>query len=363
MNVIALVTSRTPAAVCVYLSAVVCTATVWCMAEEPGAWHHALVVDTTDVDGKVHVVDSLADDPVVRELFPGSELVWITVNERGQALCARRSGTTTEVLFLETTDPSVDPVTITGLDLPTDVEGALSPDGRTLCVRRKRGEVNTIEVIDLASGEVERVFEAEGPLSPPSWSSDGMAIAYYFGPPEALINDGFEVGVSVRDDDKWKHTAVADPSKLCHRSPSRTRAPGWAYGGRAIIFEARYKDDEIGPQAYLVNIDGTGLTWLAAGGVQATDYAGKHIVCARPEEGIFLRHADTGEERQISLQKGAYAPRVSADGTFVAYSDSDGKIFVMESDGSRLRLAMSTGRGVPTWRFSWVRTGEGAKEP
>ncbi len=323
---------------------------------EPTTSSNGLLVDMSDVSGKVFVLDVTKDGVVSHDLFGDSSVVWIALNDAGQAVCRLASHdakTLTLVDFSNGTTTSL-VVAVSTLGL-SDLKGSLSPDGKRFCFRKVQSETAGIEILHLVDGRSETVFVTNGPVSPPSWAPNGDAIAYYYGNTNALVDDGFLVGVSEQTPSGWRHITVAPQSKRCHRSPSRERAPIWGPSGQELVFVARYQDAEKGPQTYLVSRDGTGLVWIA--GFDSSPSRSSFlnaITFGEPEQGMFAYEPNGTPPRSVFSRKGLYSPLISHDGKLVAYSDFDGVIYIANADGTRTRKVMDTGRAVQSACFTWL---------
>jgi len=318
---------------------------------------NTLLIDLSGagIHGKAYSVTICGKETQARDLFGPAKVKWISLNASGQAACLFESrkdkrGALRMVRLDDTSDGAAREVP----EVPDDPRGALSPDGRRLCHRVTEGNTVTIRILHLNSGQSEDVFAIEGLISPVSWSPDGKKIAYYFVPEEEFTDDSYRVSVSGRVGDQWKHKIVAGPSKACMRSAMRDLPPVWGPDGKVIVFEARYQDEERGAQTYLVRIDGTGLVRIAGhnSGPSSSPFHGG-IAFSDSRQGVFVYNPNTRKKTKVLDKAGVFYPKFSKNGTLLAYSDSDGVIYVTNADGSSPREIMDTGYPVATRRFHW----------
>ena len=288
------------------------------------------------------------------DLFGPGRVCWFMGNLTGEAICSLRVGEETIVLRLNALGRQRGPMLVDPSKIPAHPYGDLSPDGNKLCFLTVQGRKNTLEVLDLSTGRLEKVMTVDGPTSPLSWSPDGKSIAYYFGTKESSKYDGYSVGVSELEAGQWNHTVIAPPSKPFSRSPMRPDAPVWGPEGKTLFFRARYQDQEVGPQWYTVSRDGSGLTHMGGGVSRPSCFRQEGVTYAVRKEGVFLRESRTGTVRKLFARKDVYSPKLSPDGKLIAYSDYHGTIFVARSDGSSPRKIMDTRGHLPAPPFYWV---------
>jgi hypothetical protein len=205
----------------------------WTEAED-----QVLVIDPQPGPSAVYRAVVSGEAASAEPLFDGAKIRWLVCNARGDALACVWQDDRWQLRLLDIqTGVSVSVPWDTEL-LPSEVNGDLSPNGRTLCfVIYPRTMDEAIAVLDLTTGEIETVTIGNGPgtLSPPSWSPIGQAIAYYHGDRNANSDDSFSVRISARTQDEWVHTTVAPASMLGMRSPARQRAPVWSRNGECVV--------------------------------------------------------------------------------------------------------------------------------
>lgn len=181
-------------------------------------------------------------------------------------------------------------VTMEGLNITP----ALSPEGNRLAFATTRNGNSEVFVLDLRSGQAQRLtFHSSGDLSP-SWSPTGREIAFTSdrgGRPQIyLMNaDGSNVRRLTFEGDYNAAPAWSPQGdwiahvcrtgrmgfKLCLTSPDGQRrlqltsgpgiddSPSWAPDGRHLVFSSNRGGTS---HIYMVNIDGTGLEQLTTDG-------------------------------------------------------------------------------------------------
>lgn len=322
-----------------------------------GADSNRLIIDGSSYGKQIRTVcimSSLTES--VDIVTAKAKAKWITVNRKGDAVVCIPGGGTNELFcrFNEAGKISTPRIT-EAPGIAKGYSGNLSPDGSMLCFVRIDGR--SIGVINIADGQVANVFTADGPVSEASWSPDGKALAYYYGNTKSYMDDSFSVGISEQKASEWIHKTIAPESKPCHRSPTRIHAPLWGPSGKAIVFEARYKDEEKGPQTYLVDIDSRGLQWVTGaesyGSFPSSSALYNGIIYSEIDQGIFLYEIDSKKRRRLVEGKGLYCPVVSFDGALLAYSDERGAIHISAIDGSEDRIIFNSGAEIPVSRFYW----------
>ena len=323
----------------------------------PGA-PQAILIDDTPTSGKVYLV-RVDEDVSVVDLWGGAQARWIITNRFGRLAYGLHGRPNATVSQLDGLERMTESVPIDSAKLPPIPEGDISPDGAKLCFRSVVDGEYVVQVLDLATGNVDVVTSADGPISPPVWSPDGESIAYYVGTPESPVHDDFSVAISRQSGKNWRRTVVAPPSKLSRRGLKRRDAPPiWGPRGMTLVFEARYRDEERGPQWYTVTKTGDGLTWI--GDIYSTPscFPGHSgTVFTRRDEGVFLLESQTGKVSECFANKDAYFPKLSPDGKLIAYSNDDGVLFVANSDGSDARIIRDMRTNVMYGRFRWVSVG------
>ena len=328
-----------------------------CGEEVRRAESQTLLIDDIEFGGKAHLAQ-IGKGIVVTDLFGHRKIKWLISNRFGRAVCCIEFGAGTAIVKLDALGGGAGPVIIDSSKLPTVVEGDLSPDGTALCFRALRGdEKGKVHVLRFEDGEVEAVTESVLPVSPPTWSSDGSAIAYYLGTAESLGDDSYRVAISERSEEGWKEAIVAPPSKRWnHGLCFRRFPPEWGPDGKSVILGARYREEENGPHSYIVAIDGSGLTRIGDD-CYATpgSFPGHEVVTyAVREKGIYAFNCRTHSSKLLFPHKDAHSPRLSPDKELVAYCDSHATVFVANSDGSNRRRIVQLRTMMIYNRFRWL---------
>ena len=104
-----------------------------------------------------------------------------------------------------------------------DIAPALSPDGQQLAFASNRGGQWDIYLLDLASGEIDRLTASLAYDSSPSFSPDGLWLAY-----ESFIDDNLEIVIAPIDGSQ-------DAIRLTHYLGVDS-SPAWSPKGRQVAF-------------------------------------------------------------------------------------------------------------------------------
>jgi hypothetical protein len=290
----------------------------WTEAED-----QVLVIDPQPGPSAVYRAVATGNAVSVELLFDGAKMRWLVYNARGDALGCVYLDERWRLRLLDLRTGSDVSPTWDMEPIPSELQGELSPDGQTVCfVQNRHTSDEAIGVLDMATGEIEAVTVGNGPgtLSPPSWSPNGRAIAYYYGYRNATSDDGYSVWTSARTQDEWVHTTVAPASLLGMRSPARRRAPVWSRNGKCVVLEARYREDERGHHVYAVDRDGGNLQSLEdlIGPCQAFAHSGG-LVWGQAQDGLVGLDVETGTTVTLPLETAAAGPKFSPGGRFVVY--------------------------------------------
>ncbi|MBN2117461.1 MAG: PD40 domain-containing protein [Anaerolineales bacterium] len=105
-----------------------------------------------------------------------------------------------------------------------DITPSASPNGETIAFASNRGGFWDLYLLDLASGDVTQLTDTPAYEGAPTWSPDGLFMAF-----EAYENENLNVIVGPADD------PLNDPIHLT-TSPASDHSPAWAPDGRQIAF-------------------------------------------------------------------------------------------------------------------------------
>ncbi len=120
-----------------------------------------------------------------------------------------------------------------------DVTPCLSPKSDRLAFASDRNGFWNIYLLDLPGGEVAQITNSPDYIGSPSWSPDGLWIAY-----EAYIDDNLDIFLQQVDGDQ-------DSIRLTNH-PEADSEPAWAPNGRQIAFVSTRSGSK---QVWLANLD------------------------------------------------------------------------------------------------------------
>ncbi len=165
---------------------------------------------------------------------PGSPPPRLTLS--GTILFAARSDGRSHLWAVSQGDPA--PVRLTAGDYD-DRDPAVSPDGSRVAFSSNRGGGWELYLLDLATGSTRQLTQTAGFEASPTWSPDGVWIAF-----ERYAGDDLDIWVLRVD-------GAGDPIQLTD-APSMDSAPTWDPAGRRIAF---ISDRDGLPDVFLANLD------------------------------------------------------------------------------------------------------------
>lgn len=105
-----------------------------------------------------------------------------------------------------------------------DITPSISPDGEHIAFASNRAGFWDLYLLDLATGEVTQLTDTSAYEGAPTWSPDGVFMAF-----EAYVDDNLEILVGPVE------APLTDSIRLTN-SPSSDHSPAWAPDGRHIAF-------------------------------------------------------------------------------------------------------------------------------
>jgi TolB protein len=122
-----------------------------------------------------------------------------------------------------------------------DISPAVSPDGSRIAFSSNRGGSWDLYILDLADGTVEQVTDTPEYDGSPTWSPDGLFLAY-----ESLLDEGLDILVGSAD-------GSTDPIRLTD-DPGADHSPAWSPEGRQIAFISTRTGE---PEVWLADLQNT----------------------------------------------------------------------------------------------------------
>ncbi len=120
-----------------------------------------------------------------------------------------------------------------------DVQPALSPDGSRVAFSSNRSGYWDLYTMELTTGSITRVTDSLEYDGSPSWSPDGLWLAY-----ETYQDENLEIAVKASD-------GTGESIRLTN-SPSSDYAPAWSPQGRLIAFVSNRSGE---PEIWLADLD------------------------------------------------------------------------------------------------------------
>ena len=221
--------------------------------------------------------------------------------------------------------------------IPPDVVSVdISEDGKRIAWVLKSGFPNKSELtIEEYTGKESKVLHkisVDGMIPEFSFSPDGDMLAYFWGPPEAAIKDGFSLMLLDLKNPKKPPIEIAPPSFNTGRlNPGRSIPPLWSPTGEFILFEAEYQSENVFKVLggrYVASIDGRILEPFPGGN---WDQDGKYLRRLKrigdldsgeyflSEINIFSREVKEYPDRILKISGLNFNVKLSPSGRKVAY--------------------------------------------
>lgn len=218
------------------------------------------------------------------------------------------------------------------------ISPAWSPDGRKLVYTSFRQGLADLYIYDLDSGQIRVLSAFPGLNSAASWAPDGRSLAV------TLSRDGnpeiYVIGANGSNPRRITHTKAVETS------------PTWSKDGSTIFF---ISDRYGAPQIMGITADG-GRNWRVTRGGHNDDPEvsprGDKLVYTSNQGGggfnIWTSNLDGSDARNLTgdLRGNSEHPSWAPDGRHIVFGAPDGRIMVMDADGSDKR-ALTTSSRIP----------------
>jgi TolB protein len=253
--------------------------------------------------------------------------------ESGFLIVAMREGLDTHLYAYRPLTSATEPIRLTQLTASAwdDTTPALSPDGTKLAFASNRSGQWQIYVWELDSGEITALTDAPGYKAAPTWSPDGLWIAY-----ERYYDTDLEITIQ-------EAKPGADPIRLTENRAADS-APVWSPAGRVIAFVSTRGGRE---QIWLADLDRSGEDRLTALDVTGEDRA-KHPTWT--SDGHVLAWASVGEDGLHRLyswdsREPDRSPRPLGNGDLPAWNEDASVVYTTVLSPDQTYLTAYTAAG------------------
>lgn len=236
---------------------------------------------------------------------------------------------------------------------------AISNDGDKIAWVTHDGNSSSLVLAELNTDTLNILISQQGYICVPSWSPDNLHIAYYYGPPGAIVKDGYML-MMIQAKKGAKEKQLTRPSLWTSLSPSRTIPPQWSPDGTMIFFEGRYDDKKPWMLGYLVGVNGENLRKFM-GGTWSQDSKRVFTIKTTGNSGFGSRRSlgvvdmaseeKEVEDLQITLPKTSFNYSWADDGRHIVFSTFDNNCYLMETKTGRQREFFKSGGPC---KFYWL---------
>ncbi len=256
------------------------------------------------------------------------------------------------------------PSTISQLDVSVVPEeasyAAVSHDGDRIVWVAREGDIDRLILLHLGKKRMTTLSSVAGHVRVPSWSPDDSYVAYYYGPSDATVKDGF-VLMLIRAAEGAEPIRLTRPSLWTSLSPDRTVPPQWSPDGSKILFEGREDDRRPVTCQAIVDVN-SHATRKSVSGTWSKD--SKHLftttMAGSSEIGQQARVASIDvsstelkvDACEVSIPRNCLNLSFADDGRYAVFSTSnDGCYLVDTSTGERRTLPQCGG----PCKFYWLQ--------
>jgi len=265
----------------------------------------------------------------------------------GQIIFASNRGGQNE-LYMSSPDGSQVSALTTNAAIDSSSYPRLSPDGTKIAFSSTINNNTDIYTLDIASGQVTRITDAQGKDSSPSWSPNGQQIAF-----ESFRDGNLEIYMVNADG--------SNPTRLTN-DPAGDSNPVWSPVANEIVFASnRFGNSDL----FLLGTNGsvnTLTTNPAPDNAAAWSPDGSSIAFQSSAggdlENICIIGRDGLNQKCLTDRPAEYSlPAWSQDGQQIAVNNQVSIIVFRISDGSKVELSQQgiEPRGVPAWSPDGLR--------
>jgi TolB protein len=179
--------------------------------------------------------------PTSTEFVPVPTLDLRVSTDQGLIVLALQEGAHTHLFAYQ---PEVLPLTRLTYGVWDDIMPAISPDGGRLAFSSNRNGYWNLYVMELSTGQVLQITDSPDYEAAPSWSPDGLWLAYESYSPES--EGGLDIYV--------RSIEGGNPIRLTE-DPAADHSPSWSSKGRVIAFVSNRSGE---PEIWVADLDKVG---------------------------------------------------------------------------------------------------------
>lgn len=220
------------------------------------------------------------------------------------------------------------------------IEAALSNDSEKIAWIIRKELESSIWIYNRVSNSSTTIWKGEGIVTKIAWSPLDDRLAYYYGPNDAVTNDGYVLNLlTLKDNHNPEERILSSPSQRFNITPARSIAPRWSPLGDKILFQGCFGDQS--QLFHLVNLstmvinpaplgiwssDGTILYYLkkSVNEDKSQNYNVSRFNVNDLNEGIVDQSITSLLPATLTIGK------IDKSGSFLVYSTSTKETFVLD---------------------------------